>query len=81
MNNNKELRVLELINEALYDHGKLPITQFNKTDSLKDDLGIDSLTMVDIVVKFEDEFGIDIFEGGMIYSVKELLNVVSRDEQ
>lgn len=71
-----EKRVLDIINEALRDHGKLPINKLNRNESLRDDLGIDSLTMVDIVISFEEEFGIDLFEGGMIQKVDDLLNLL-----
>ena len=72
----KEEMVLKIINESLTENGKIPIKKLNYYDSLREDLEIDSFTMVEIVVKFEEEFGIDIFEGGMINKIEDLLKLI-----
>jgi len=76
MEYSKEEKVLRIINESLLANGKIPIKKLNYNNSLREDLEIDSFTMVEIVVKFEEEFGIDIFEGGMINKVEDLLKLI-----
>ena len=49
-----EEKVLDIVSSKL---GK---TDVSLTSHLIDDLGADSLDMVDLIMNFEDEFGIDI---------------------
>ena len=50
---------------------------FKDTDNLKNDLGMDSFNLAELTVMIEDEFGIDIFEGDLVFTIgdiKEKLN-------
>lgn len=51
-------------------------------DSLKDDLGFDSLRMVELIVAIEDEFGIiigeDDLDPGKITSVRDIHDLVGK---
>jgi acyl carrier protein len=49
-------RVLEIIQEQL----NLTGVEITEDSSLKDDLGIDSIDMVELVMAFEDEYGIEV---------------------
>lgn len=77
MENIDNNKILNIINTALISNGKKNIEVLKDEDSLRNDLGIDSLTMVDIVVKFDEEYGIDIFEGGMIQTVSDLKKILN----
>ncbi len=41
--------------------------------NLRHDLGFDSLDLAELTVRVEDEFGVDIFEDGIVNTVGEIL--------
>jgi acyl carrier protein len=49
-------RVFEIIEEQL----NLTGVELTEDSSLKDDLGVDSIDMVELVMAFEDEYGIEV---------------------
>lgn len=49
-------RVMEIIEEQLHLSG----VKFTEDSSLKDDLGADSIDLVELVMAFEDEYGIEV---------------------
>jgi len=49
-------KVLEIIEEQLHLNG----VEITEDSSFKDDLGVDSIDMVELVMAFEDEFGIEV---------------------
>lgn len=49
-------RVYEIIEEQL----NLTGVELTEDSSLKDDLGVDSIDMVELVMAFEDEYGIEV---------------------
>lgn len=49
-------RILEIIEEQLHLNG----VEVTEDSSFKDDLGADSIDLVELVMAFEDEFGIEI---------------------
>lgn len=48
--------------------------------SLHDDLGFDSFDLAELTVRIEDEFGVDIFEDGIVTTIGEILDKLP-DEQ
>ena len=49
-------RVFEIIEEQLHLSG----IELNENLSIKDDLGADSIDLVELVMAFEDEYGIEV---------------------
>ena len=49
-------RVFEIIEEQLHLTG----VQITEDSSFKDDLGADSIDLVELVMAFEDEFGVEV---------------------
>lgn len=47
---------MEIIEEQLHLSG----VEFTEASSLKDDLGADSIDLVELVMAFEDEYGIEV---------------------
>lgn len=47
--------------------------------SLRDDLGFDSMDLAELTVNIEDEFDIDIFENGVIDTVGEIKDIISKE--
>lgn len=41
--------------------------------SLRDDLHFDSFDLAELTVRIEAEFGVDVFEDGIVYTVGEIL--------
>ncbi|KXG75457.1 acyl carrier protein [Thermotalea metallivorans] len=72
--------LLKIINEILDRNGKESLQTLDVQLSLRNDLGFDSLDLAVLTVKIEDQFGIDIFQNGIVDKVYEIINVVSRSE-
>lgn len=72
----KEDRLLQIFNRILVKKGIAPLEELDPKDSLRDDLGFDSMDLAELTVRVEDEFGIDIFENGIVRRVKEVLTQV-----
>lgn len=52
--------MLEKIREILKDYTEVPADKITPQSHFRDDLGLNSLDVVNVVVAFEDEFGIEI---------------------
>jgi acyl carrier protein len=46
--------------------------KIDNSTTLKNDLGLDSLSLAELTVYIEDEFGVDIFEDGIVETVGEI---------
>jgi acyl carrier protein len=64
--------LIQLINEVLEQSGKSPIQSYILTDDLRADLGMDSVDLALLTVLIEDEYGIDIFETGLISKISDI---------
>jgi acyl carrier protein len=53
-----------------------PRPQLALTDSLQDTLRLDSLAMLEILTRIEDEFGIELIDAPAVYSVKTVADLV-----
>lgn len=73
-------KVLEIVNSIREKKGLEPVAELTEGMSLRDDLGMDSFELAELTVHIEDEFGVDIFEDEIIYSVDELLKKISNAE-
>lgn len=49
------------------------LTEINKVDRLREDLGLTSFDLAELTVELEDEFDIDIFEDGLVSTVGEII--------
>lgn len=48
------------------------------TANLTADLGLDSLALAELTVRVEDEFDIDVFEDGIVYTVQEIIDKIEK---
>lgn len=64
----------ELFNEVLKKKN-ICTKQFDSFEkaNLRYDLGLDSLDLAELTVRIENEFGVDIFEDGIVETVGEIL--------
>jgi acyl carrier protein len=70
MKNKVDEIIIKVVSNKL-NHSKIEIYD---DAHLKNDLGLDSLELAELTVYIEDEFGIDIFEDGVVKTVKEIYN-------
>lgn len=47
---------------------------------LRDDLGLDSLDLAELTVRIESEFGIDVFEDGIVNTVGEIIKKIKNKD-
>lgn len=67
-----ETKVLEIINDIRVSKSMNVVEILNKTDNLRNDLGLTSFDLAELTVRIEDEFDIDIFEDGLVNTVGEI---------
>lgn len=76
----KQNKIISIINSILSDEGIELQTEILESTKLKEDLGFDSLMLAVLTVKIENEFGIDVFEDGLIYTVGDIFSKINRLE-
>ena len=74
MDNRKEL--LKIINEVNNGIGNPILVSISDSDKLREDLGFSSFDLAELTVRIEDKYDIDIFEDGVVYTVKEILDII-----
>ncbi len=67
-----EQKLLSIINTIRVAKGETPLLQLKTSDKLREDLGLTSFDLAEITVNLEDEYGIDIFEDGLVNTVGEI---------
>lgn len=65
-----------IINIVLKNRGKKEIETVNETSHLRNDIGFDSLDLAELTVRIEVEFDVDIFEGGNVNTVGDILKKI-----
>jgi len=66
---------------TIFENNELVINnEILLSTSLKDDLEMDSIMMAELSVRLEDEFGMDVFEHGLLYSMEEILLKISESK-
>lgn len=66
-------QLLEIINEILEDKGKTTLNDINENTSLRRDAGMDSIDLAVLTARIDEEYDVDIFEGGIVDTVGEVL--------
>jgi acyl carrier protein len=68
----KKDELLNIINGILENKGEKKIQVLDDAIDLRKDLNFTSLDLAELTVKIEDITGIDIFEDGLVSTVKEI---------
>ncbi|ABR30182.1 acyl carrier protein [Thermosipho melanesiensis] len=70
---------VQKIREIIAEQLGVDVNEVSEEKSLTDDLGADSLDMVDLVMAFEDEFGIKVEDSDLskITTVKDVIDLIS----
>jgi len=71
---NKEAKLKKIILEILEEDSIALESPITRESHLKDHIGLDSLGLAMLTVKLEDEFGIDVFEDGLVFTVSDILD-------
>ena len=66
--------LLKCINQILEYNSKEKIPKLNENMNLRDKIGLDSLDLAELTVLVENDYGVDIFEDGVVLTVGEILN-------
>ena len=69
-------KILKIINTILENSEKPIISKINTSSNLRYDCGLDSMELAELTVHIEDEFGVDIFETGLVYTVGEIIDKI-----
>lgn len=64
--------ILNIINSIRVAKEDSAIASLNAEDRLREDLGLTSFDLAELTVRIEDEYGIDIFETGLVNTVGEI---------
>jgi len=65
--------LLLIINEMRVEAGFESIESLEASMDLREDLQLDSLMLAELTVRIEDEFGVDIFEDGIVQTIGEII--------
>ncbi len=73
-----EGKVLEIINQIRMNKNENPIQEIRQSLNLRDDIGFSSFDLAELTVRIEDEFSVDIFEDGLVNTVGEIFEKLSK---
>lgn len=65
-------RMLIIINSIKNNKFEEPVSEIKPEQKLREDLNFDSFDLAELTVKIEEEFGVDIFEDGLVNTVNEI---------
>jgi len=70
--------LLGIINSILTNRNKAEISSINKDTKLRDHIGFDSLDLAELTVNIEAEYGVDVFEDGIVETVGEIIEKLEK---
>ena len=73
-----ENKLNEIINIILEKKEKEKLEKLDQNLSLRNDLEMDSLDLAELTVRIEDEFGVDVFEDGIVDTVQEVIEKIEK---
>ena len=65
-------QVLSIINDIRKSKNLSVLKSLKESDNLRNDLHLTSLDLAELTVRIEDEFGVDIFEEGLVGTIGEI---------
>jgi len=68
--------LLNIVNIVLANRGKKMANSISPTSNLRYDLGFDSLDLAELTVRIEADYDVDIFEGGIVNTIGEILEKI-----
>lgn len=65
-------KLLFIVNSIKKNKFEDEVVELKSEQKLREDLNFDSFDLAELTVKIEEEFGVDIFEDGLVNSVDEI---------
>jgi acyl carrier protein len=70
-------KVIEIVKNILIENGIELIFDINENTNLRE-LGLTSFDLATLTVMIEDEFGIDVFENGIVYTIEDIVLILTK---
>jgi len=74
-------KLKEIINQIRYNKDLDDVKDLNKDLDLRNDLGLDSLDLAELTVRIEKEYGLDVFEDGIVLTIGEILDKLGKTNE
>lgn len=71
-------QLVKIINVVLENRGRKRVENITSSSHLRNDLGFDSLDLAELTVRVEAELDVDIFEDGIVVTVGDVLDKLSK---
>ena len=72
-------KLLEIINIIKDNKDEKKLINLTKEMNLREDIGFDSLDLAELTVRIEKEFNIDVFEDGLVNTIKEIVEKIRKN--
>jgi len=72
-----EDKIYEIIKTVMKNSSINNNVEISKQTNLRNDLSLDSLALAELAVRVEEEYGVDVFEDGIVETVQEIVDKVS----
>jgi len=72
-----EDKIYEIIKTVMTNSSINNSVGINRYTDLRKDLSLDSLALAELAVRVEEEYGVDVFEDGIVETVQEIIDKVS----
>ncbi|MBN8235732.1 acyl carrier protein [Halobacillus kuroshimensis] len=69
-------KLIVIVNDMCKDNGLPPLKRLDADQHLRDDLNMDSLILAELTVRVESEFGVDIFEDGLVETMGDVIRKI-----
>ena len=76
-----EKKIISIINLILENKNLNPIKELDNKVDLRNNLAFDSFDLAELTVRVESEFGIDIFEDGIVSTIGDVLKKIKNNEK
>ncbi len=74
-----EEKLVNILKEIVESNGNSIKTEIKEETKLREDLGLDSFQLAELTVHIEEEFGVDVFEDGLVSTVGEIKEKLSNE--
>jgi acyl carrier protein len=74
-------KLLAIINRMLENKDESLLPSLEDSLSLRKNLGFDSLDLAEFTVHIESEFGVDVFEDGIVNTVSEVIQRITNGKK
>ncbi len=72
-------KLLNIVNIILDKKNKPVLNEINIKMDLRNDIGFDSLDLAELTVRIENEFGVDVFEDGIVSTIGEIIEKIKQN--